>query len=420
MIIRFTARLACCCVTAVAASALGLLPASAVPRTDTTPPPTPADASPLQEEGTHVGPLNGAPELPEDVSALSWLVSDADTGDVLAAHDAHRRLPPASTIKTLFAVTALPNLADAAPHTVTEEDLEAVGEGSSRVGVAAGRTYTVEDLWRGVFLSSGNDAVHVLAAMNGGWTATAEQMQAKARALGAFDTYVVSPDGYDEPGQVSSAYDLAVFGRAGLEDPRFTSYASTVDAQFPGGTDDDGSPTWTYGIQNTNRLLTGADGVEKYQGIIGIKNGYTSQAGNTLIAAARRDGRTLLVTVINPQAGGGHAVYEEARSLLDWGFAAADDVEPVGSLEPPDVQKDPAPGPGPVTRAATPPAHAPPAVSPDAGTGIAYVWMGAFVGASCVAAAIVLRLHRRARFPEARAVGSAVNAAGGSVGSRHE
>lgn len=395
MIIRFIARLVCCCVAAVAAGSFGLLPASAAPRTDPTPRPGSVDTSPLQRPGTHVGPLHGAPEAPDDVSALSWLVADADTGDVLAAHDAHRRLPPASTIKALFAVTALPRLADAPPHTVTEEELETVGEGSSRVGIAAGRTYTVDDLWRGVFLSSGNDAVHVLAEMNGGWTATAEQMQAKARALGAFDTHVVSPDGYDEPGQVSSAFDLAVFGRAGLADPRFASYATTVDAQFPGGTEDDGSPTWTYGIQNTNRLLTGANGVEKYPGIIGVKNGYTSHAGNTLIAAARRDGRTLLVTVMNPQQGGGYSVYEEARSLLDWGFAAAGRVEPVGSLEPPAVEKAPAAGPGPVTPAATPPARASAASSAEAGRGAAYAWVGAFVGAAVLTAALVLRLRRR-------------------------
>lgn len=404
--------MACCCLAAVAAGAFGLLPASAVPLDDPAPRPGSVDASLLQQPGTHAGSLHGAPELPDDVSALSWLVADADTGDVLAAHDAHRRLPPASTIKTLFAVTALPRLSDAPPHTVTEEELATVGEGSSRVGIAAGRTYTVDDLWRGVFLSSGNDAVHVLAEMNGGWAATAEQMQVKARALGAFDTHVVSPDGYDEPGQVSSAYDLAVFGRAGLENRRFASYVATAEAQFPGGTADDGTPTWTYGIQNTNRLLTGANGVKKYPGIIGVKNGYTSHAGNTLIAAAERDGRTLIVTVMNPQEGGGHAVYEEARSLLDWGFASVGRAEPVGSLAPPVVRSAPAAGPGPLPLSATPLAHtartgtrqaAEPgragAVAAEAGSGIAYAWVGAFVGTAGAAAYLVLRLRRGPRRP---------------------
>jgi D-alanyl-D-alanine carboxypeptidase (penicillin-binding protein 5/6) len=203
------------------------------------------------------------------------------------------------------------------------------------VGVQPGRTYTVADLWRGVFLCSGNDAVHVLAHMNGSVEQTVTQMQAKARMLGADDTHVVSPDGYDEPGQVSSAYDLAVFARAGLAIPDFAEYASTATAMFPESSDAQGEQgghadnTASFGIQNTNRLLTG---VTPYPGIIGVKNGYTTNAGNTLVVAARRDGRTLIATLMNPQSGLPQAVYNEATELLDWGFAAAGHTTSVGTL----------------------------------------------------------------------------------------
>jgi D-alanyl-D-alanine carboxypeptidase (penicillin-binding protein 5/6) len=279
----------------------------------------------LYGSGVQVRPLPGAPTVP-DVSALSWVVADAGSGDVLAASGAHRKLPPASTLKTLFALTVMPSLPAGLQHTVRYQELADVGEGSSLVGVEEGHTYQVSDLWRGVFLSSGNDAVHVLASLSGGWQATAKRMQTKARSIGALDTHVVSPDGYDTPGQVSSAYDLAVFGRAGLRNADFARYCSTAHAQFPGN-------GWPYEIENTNRLLTGEDGVTPYPGLIGIKNGYTTNAGNTLVAAARRGGRTLVVTVMNPQAGGGLTVYEEARELLDWGFSAAGRVDPVGSLD---------------------------------------------------------------------------------------
>ncbi|MEU7296341.1 D-alanyl-D-alanine carboxypeptidase [Streptomyces exfoliatus] len=284
------------------------------------------DRARLARKGTQVQPLPGAPAVPS-VSALSWVVADASSGAVLGARNAHRKLPPASTLKALFALTALPRQDPSTQHTVADSELTGIGDGSSLVGVKEGYTYKVSDLWNGVFLSSGNDAVHVLAAMNGGWKSMARQMQEKARSLGALDTHVVSPDGYDAPGQVSSAYDLAVFGRAGLQDPEFTRYCSTAYADFPAG-------SWSYGIANTNRLLTGADGVARYPGLIGIKNGYTSNAGNTLISAARRGDRTLVVSVMNPQGGGGLAVYEEARELLDWGFEAAGRVQPVGSLLP--------------------------------------------------------------------------------------
>lgn len=303
------------------AGVLSLTPAAAASRTGASVP----QPSVLYRSGTQVKPHPGAPEVP-DVSALSWLVADARTGDVLAASDAHRRLPPASTLKTLFALTVLPALPAGVRHQVTKEELADVGPGSSLVGVVEGQTYRVSDLWRGVFLSSGNDAVHVLAALNGGWRRTAAGMQTKARALGALDTHVVSPDGYDAPGQVSSAYDLAVFGRTGLRNADFAQYCSTAEAKFPDG-------GGSFAIENTNRLLTGEDGVAPYQGLIGIKNGYTSGAGNTLVAAARRGGRTLVVTVMNPQEGSGFTVYEEARALLDWGFTAAGRVDPVGSLD---------------------------------------------------------------------------------------
>ena len=337
----------------------------------------------LYRTGTQVRPHKGAPRVP-DLSALSWLVADARSGEVLAAHDAHRKLPPASTLKTLFALTVLPVLPAGVRHRVSEKELAGIGAGSSLVGVAEERTYRVADLWRGVFLNSGNDAVHVLAALSGGWDGTAARMQAKARALGARDTHVRSPDGYDTPGQVSSAFDLAVFGRAGLRNADFARYCATVDARFPGG---DGS---SYEIQNTNRLLTGADGVEAYPGLIGVKNGYTSNAGNTLVAAARRGGRTLVVTVLNPQAGGGFAVYEEARELLDWGFGAAGRVEPVGSLDA--LRVRPRPGPAALPVAA--------ALAPDGGSGwpeTGAIAGAAGLGAGAVALALRLKVGRAAR-----------------------
>lgn len=329
MTIGFVTRavVSCCALGAVWVPALPPHTAVAATRADSDALRATAPQPPLLDEpGTQVRPLPGAPEVPE-VSALSWVVADAGTGEVLAAHDAHRPLPPASTLKTLFALTVLPGLPGNTWHTVTQRELADIGPGSSLVGVKEGHTYRVSDLWKGVFLKSGNDAVHVLAALNGGMETTVHKMQAKARALGALDTHVVTPDGYDAPEQVSSAYDLAVFGRAGLQNPDFTRYCGTAHANFPG---DGGS----YEIANTNRLLTGRDGVEAYPGLIGIKNGYTSKAGNTLVAAARRGGRTLVVTVMNPQTGGGLAVYEEARLLLDWGFDAAGRVTPVGSLLP--------------------------------------------------------------------------------------
>lgn len=292
----------------------------------------------LARAGTQVNLGTGAPVLPKKLTGRSWIVADAENGDVLAAHNSHWRLPPASTMKMLFADTVLPALQPTSlTHKVTEGELSGVGEGSSLVGIKEDHTYTVHDLWLGVFLRSGNDAVHVLSEMYGGVPQTVSAMQKHAEELQALDTRVVSPDGYDAPGQVSSAYDLTLIARSGLQKKDFREYAATASADFPGEEKKGkkGKKRDSFEIQNTNRLITGDIGVDPYQGIAGVKNGYTTQAGNTFTGVAERNGKVLLVTVMNPSAEESHAVYKEAAHLLDWGFAASGKVTPVGELVPP-------------------------------------------------------------------------------------
>nr|WP_111004581.1 DUF5136 domain-containing protein [Streptomyces sp. NTH33] len=326
----------------VSLAAPAALAAPAVPETSPSATP-PAQMSTvggalLGRPGTQVDLANGAPVLPKDITARSWIVADAESGEVLAAHNAHWRLPPASTLKMLFADTVLPKFPKTQTHKVDPADLAGVGPGSSLVGIKENETYTVHDLWLGVFLRSGNDAVHVLAAMNDGVKETVEDMNAHAQELQALDTYVVSPDGYDAKGQVSSAYDLTLIARSGLQKKDFREYCSTVRAPFPGETKKNKKGRTTRGsfeIQNTNRLLSGDYDVSVYQGIAGVKNGYTTNAGNTFTGVAERDGRVLLVTVMNPEKKEHNKAYKETAKLFDWGFAAAGKVRPVGELVPP-------------------------------------------------------------------------------------
>ncbi|TDT37614.1 D-alanyl-D-alanine carboxypeptidase (penicillin-binding protein 5/6) [Streptomyces sp. BK208] len=289
----------------------------------------------LGKPGTQVGLAGGAPVLPKDLTARSWIVADAESGDVLAAHNAHWRLAPASTLKMLFADTLLPKWPKTTKRKVEVSDLAGIGAGSSLVGVKEEETYTVHDLWLGVFLRSGNDAVHVLSAMNGGVDRTVDDMNAHAEELQALDTTAVSPDGYDMPGQVSSAYDLTLFARSGLQKKDFREYASTVRAKFPGETEKDKKGKTSrkpFEIQNTNRLLSGDYDIDVYPGIAGVKNGNTTNAGSTFTGVAERDGRVLLVTVMHPAKDEHNEVYKETARLFDWGFEAAGKVQPVGQL----------------------------------------------------------------------------------------
>jgi len=334
--------------SALVASAVLLSTALTAPAALAAPRPAPSATPPahtsvvggerLAKPGTQVNLAAGVPVLPKELSARSWIVADAESGDVLAAHNAHWRLAPASTLKMLFADTLLPKWPQTTTHRVEVSDLAGVGAGSSMVGVKENETYTVHDLWLGVFLPSGNDAVHVLSAMNGGVEKTVAEMNEHAEELQALDTHAVSPDGYDAPGQVSSAYDLTLIARSGLQKKDFREYCSTVRAQFPGETKKNKKGKRVRGsfeIQNTNRLLSGDYDVPVYQGIAGVKNGNTTNAGATFTGVAERDGKVLLVTVMNPQKKESNEVYKETARLFDWGFAAAGKVEPVGELVPP-------------------------------------------------------------------------------------
>ena len=279
-----------------------------------------------------VSPLPGADPLP-DVWAETWILADATTGEVLAQKGSHVPRAPASTLKMLTALTVLPRLSSDETYVATER---AAGIYGARVGLKPGRTYTLDQLWNAVFLPSANDAALAVAEANGGVKKTIKQMNEVANGLQAYDTVARTPSGLDRPLQVSSAYDLALIARAGLARPDFAAYASKKKAMFP-----DVKGKGSHPIYTTNRLL-----LHGYLGALGVKTGFTSQAGRTYVGAARRAGTTLIVTLM-----GIHEASEvAARKLLDWGFQNHSKVTPIGTLVDP---VDDLPAPTPETASAT-------------------------------------------------------------------
>lgn len=256
-----------------------------------------------------------APPLPA-VDARAWLVADAATGDVLAAYSPHERRPPASTLKLLTVLATDGALDPDETYVATEADTAVEG---SRVGIVATQSYTVDQLLHGVLLASGNDAAHAIAEAAGGLDETVDRMNDEARRLGAFDTKAVTPDGLDTPGQLSSAYDLALIGREALDDDTIAELASTPVYDFPG------SGGATFQIQNQNRLL-GA-----YEGAVGLKTGFTTLAGHTFVGAVQRDGRTLIATVLGAEG----RAEDAAAALFDWALGAPA-APAVGHLVAPD------------------------------------------------------------------------------------
>lgn len=258
-----------------------------------------------------------AASSPPWVNLASYMVIDADTGVILGDKAPHAQYPPASTMKVLTADTLMPRLDPAATVVPAAADFRAEPDGSA-VGMTAGVTYSVEDLWHAVFLVSGNDAIAELSHLAGGQSTTLGLMRSEARSLGAYDTVVGDADGYDLPGMVTSAYDLALFARAGMAMSQFRGDWSLRSATFP----EPGGHTRTLNSEDPMLL--------HYPGMVGGKGGITTNAGHTYVGVASRGGHTLIVTGMH----GDTDIWDQVTALLNWGFAVDGETSGVGRLKP--------------------------------------------------------------------------------------
>ncbi|HEY1625214.1 MAG TPA: D-alanyl-D-alanine carboxypeptidase [Streptosporangiaceae bacterium] len=251
------------------------------------------------------------------IKASAWVIADAGTGQVLAAKDPHGEYRPASTLKILTAVTLIPVLNPGSSVVATKL---AASQTPNDIGLLAGHPYQVSDLFTALLTISANDAAVALTQATGSLGHGMQLINAEAHHLQADDTNAVDPNGLDAPGQHTSAYDLALVARAALHLPAFMKYDQTQGGLFPI------TAHKKVGLWNQNDLLTG------YPGGIGGKIGWTSAAGATYVGMAKRNGITLIVTLLHCPA---LTEITSAEKLLNWGFAEDGKVPPVGTLAPP-------------------------------------------------------------------------------------
>jgi len=260
----------------------------------------PASAEP------NIQPIGSSP-IP-DGPAPVWIVADLDSGQVLAGRDMYATHPPASTIKTLLALTALDevSLDSTVIATPANTNVEC-----NCAGIKAGHTYTARQLLDAVLLVSGNDAANALADMLGGYDVAVDKMNAKAAAIGATNTHATSPSGLDGPGGPgwTTPHDLAAIFRAAMANPVFAQITASPTAPFPTDTGE--------------RLMTNQDELlVRYPGAIGGKTGFTNAARKTFVGAADRDGRRIVIAMMYGMVHeGGPTYWDQAAMLLDWGFA---------------------------------------------------------------------------------------------------
>lgn len=249
-----------------------------------------------------------------EVSAQSAVVLTADTGTVLFEKDGHTPRPVASTTKIMTALLALEAAQERGdPLVDITQEMVAV-EGSS-MGLQAGDSISLTGLAAGMLLASGNDAANAAALyLEGSLESFAARMNQRAAALGMEDTHFVTPSGLDGEdaqglGHLSTAYDMALLARAALEDQAFRQLCSSpsLAVEFA-------EPVKRVTYTNHNKLLT------QYQGCVGVKTGFTKEAGRCLVSAAERDGALLIAVTLNAPND-----WEDHAALLDYGFTQ---VEP--------------------------------------------------------------------------------------------
>jgi len=259
-------------------------------------------------------PATNAKPLPK-LKASAYVLADAGTRQVLAAKDPHGWYLPASTLKVLTLITLMPVLNPNATVVTTRRAADAV---PSKVGLLAGHAYRISDLFKAMLLISANDAALSVAKATGSVTKGVAMMNAEAHHLQADDTVARLPNGLNEPGQHVSAYDEALFARQALAIPQFMRDEQLRTMHFP--LKPHHKPITLY---NQNTML------ETYRGDLGGKIGWTTASKTTFIGWARRNGHTLVVTILHTKP------LDEltyAARLLNWGFDEDGKVRPVGTL----------------------------------------------------------------------------------------
>ena len=219
-------------------------------------------------------------------SAKSCAVVETSSKRVLFSQNANQRLPMASTTKIMTAITAIENCDDLDKQFVVSK--KAVGVPGTSLYLREGDVYSTRDLLYALMLISGNDAsVAIAEHVAGSASEFVTKMNELTKKIGVKNTHFANTHGLDADGHYTTAYDLAVITAYALENPTFRQIVSTKNIKITNGDNEN-----RY-LRNKNKLLFTLDGC------IGVKTGFTNDAGRCLVSAVERDGMTLVCVVLN-------------------------------------------------------------------------------------------------------------------------
>lgn len=235
--------------------------------------------------------------------AKAMCVMESESKRVLYDKNLEEKLPMASTTKIMTAITAIESGIDLdEPFEISKK---AVGIPGTSLYLKEGEHFTLRKLLYGLMLISGNDAsVAIGERVSNGVEHFIDMMNWKAKQIGAINTHFENTHGLDEKGHYTTAYDLALITSYALKNDIFREIVSTKSIQV---TNEDGKIRY---FNNKNKLLHSVNGA------IGVKTGFTDDAGRCLVSAVERDGMTVVCVVLNCGP-----MFEESASLLENAFS---------------------------------------------------------------------------------------------------
>lgn len=266
------------------------------------------------EEGDVVTQTVNKEEKSSDISlaqnASSAILIDASTGEILFEKNPHEKMAPASMTKMMSMLVIMEAIES---KIIGWNDIITISENASNMGgsqilLEIGEQMSVYDLFKGVAVASGNDAVVALAENVAGTEEEfVKMMNNKAKELGLKDTNFKNVHGLDDANHYSSAYDMAMIAKELVKHEKIFEFTSIYEDYLRKGTDRE------FWLVNTNKL------VRFYTGVDGLKTGYTSEAGYCLTATAKKnDMRLIAVAMGEPSSTNRNA---DITSMLDYGFA---------------------------------------------------------------------------------------------------
>lgn len=252
------------------------------------------------------------------IYSQSAILMDANTGDILYQKNAQALMFPASTTKILTAIVAIENCDLSEKITASAPAITSIKSGYTNANIQVGETLSMEDLLYALLLKSANEAANVIAERVGGSTENfANMLNAKAIELGCTSTHFVNANGIHADNHFTTAQDLAIMTKYGMQNETFKKIICTKQYTLPAT---EQHPAEDRILINTNSLMA-ENSQFYYPHVIAGKTGFTTQAKNCLVCVSEKDGLSLISVVLHAETteDGRSARYLDTINLLEYG-----------------------------------------------------------------------------------------------------